>query len=182
MSKYSWSLVGMLLVALGATAACSKSSPPAGPDAAGAASTGPSEEGKKFLLAEEPAGALQVHEARESAQDQQEVVVVGRIGGDVDPWVAEAAAFSIVDNKLVPCSERPGDTCPTPWDYCCDHNDLPTHKVLVKLVDDAGQVLPVDARKLLGVKALQTVVVRGRGQKDAAGNLVVLAKGIHVKR
>ena len=38
-----------------------------------------------------------------------------------------------------------------------------------------------DARKLLGVKELQTVVVRGRAKRDEAGNVIVLADGLHVR-
>ena len=57
---------------------------------------------------------------RKDAKDRQEVVVVGRIGGRVNPWIKGAAAFSIVDRSLKPCNEIEGDTCKTPWDYCCE--------------------------------------------------------------
>ena len=141
-----------------------------------------SQQGRQYLLAKEPNGALSVSDAVKQADDGQEVVLVGRIGGEVDPWVEDMAAFTIVDTKLVPCNERPGDTCETPWDYCCDQNDLPTSSAAIKLVDEHGKVVSESARKLLALKELQTVVVRGRAQRGAEGSLVVLADGLFIKR
>ena len=155
--------------------AAQPSSQPAAPQAAASA------EGEKFLLAEEPAGAADVRAAREKAQDNEEVVVVGRIGGSENPWVAGRAAFSIVDRSLLACSDREGDNCPYPWDYCCETDKLPTSTAMVKVVDDNGTLVAADARELLGVKELQTVVVRGKAQRDEAGNLTVLASSLYIK-
>lgn len=82
---------------------------------------------------------------------------------------------------LKPCNEKDDDACPTPWDYCCDVDDLPANKAMVKVVDGSGNTVATDARKLLGLKELQTVVVRGRAKGDEAGNLTVLADGIFVR-
>ena len=71
-------------------------------------------DGMKFVLVEEPADAKSVDEVRETAKDGDDVVIVGRIGGDRDPWVADRAAFLIVDPSRIPCSERKGDSCKTP--------------------------------------------------------------------
>src|SRR5687767_11941810 len=95
------------------------------------------EAGSDFLLTEEPSGAIDVLAARKDAKDQQDVVVVGRIGGRPNPWIEGMAAFPIVDRSLKPCSEIEGDTCATPWDYCCEPQ-LPQATALVTLVDDAG--------------------------------------------
>jgi hypothetical protein len=109
------------------------------------------------------------------------VLVVGRIGGSKNPWIEGRAAFSIVDRSLRACSDIEGDNCPFPWDYCCETSKLPTSTALVKIVDDGGQVVAADARELLKVKELQTVVVRGKAQRDEAGNLTVLASGLYIK-
>jgi hypothetical protein len=53
---------------------------------------------------------------------------------------------------------------------------------LVKVVDENGLLLQADARELLDVKELSTVVVRGTAQRDEAGNLTVLASGVFVKQ
>ena len=145
------------------------------------ASSAPSPEGSAYRLASEPAGAKGVKETRKSAKDAEEVTLVGRIGGDVNPWVEGQAAFLVVDSKLKPCSEKGDDGCATPWDYCCDTDLLPGSKAMIKVVDQSGKPVATDARKLLGVKELQTVVVHGRAKRDEAGNLTVLADGVFVR-
>ena len=39
-----------------------------------------------------------------------------------------------------------------------------------------------DARELLNVKELSTVVVKGKAQRDKAGNLNILASGVYIKK
>lgn len=133
-----------------------------------------------YLLKEEPQGAQDVLAARKDAKDQQEITVVGRIGGRVDPWIKSLAAFSIVDRSLKPCNEIEGDTCETPWDYCCEPN-LADATVLVTFVDDQGQVIKQAARELLPVEELSTVVVQGKAKRDDAGNVTILASKLFVK-
>jgi len=130
------------------------------------------------LLKSQPADAKPVGELRASVADGAAVTILGRIGGDTNPWVEGRAAFTIVDPKLEPC--HPDEGCPTPWDYCCSTDQLPTHRALIKIVDGAGDTIEQDARKLLGVKELQTVMVRGQAKRDTAGNLTVLASGVYV--
>lgn len=134
-----------------------------------------------YRLTEEPADAMGVKEARDAIKDEQEVTLVGRIGGDVDPWVEGQAAFLIVDSELKPCNEQDDDGCATPWDYCCDMDLLPERKAMIKVVDKAGKTIATDARKLLNVKESQTVVVHGHAKRDDAGNLTVLADGVFVR-
>jgi hypothetical protein len=132
-----------------------------------------------YLVNEEPAGAVGVADARESKEAATEITVVGRIGGSAKPFVDGAAAFTIVDPKVPHCSDEEG--CPTPWDYCCQTAELPTSTALIKVVDPQGQLVTQDARKLLGVKELAMVVVRGKAERDAEGNLTVLADHVFVK-
>jgi hypothetical protein len=148
----------------------------------GTASSADSVAGSQYLLDEEPTGAQDVVAAREGAKDGDDVLVVGRIGGSGNPWIEGKAAFSIVDGSLKACSDIPGDQCETPWDYCCETDKLPSATALVKVVDDDGDLVKTDARDLLKVKPLSTVVVRGKAQRDDAGNLTVLARGVYVKK
>jgi hypothetical protein len=133
----------------------------------------------RYLLDKEPAGAAEVMAARKDATDGQDVVVVGRIGGRVDPWVKDSAAFSLVDRSLKPCSEMPGDMCPTPWDYCCE-STLPESTVLVLVHDADGKLVKTDAQQLLGVTELDTVVVEGRAKRDKDGNVSIVASKMYV--
>lgn len=136
---------------------------------------------EKYLLQTEPAGAKSVKESRDSAKDGDEVVVVGHIGGDPKPWVEGRAAFWIVDSSIKPCP--PGEGCPTPWDCCCvAKEDLLKAMATVKVVDDQGQTVLVDARKLLGVKESATVVVHGKAKRDDKGNLTVLTDKLFVRQ
>jgi hypothetical protein len=151
----------------------------ASPDAT-APTTAVSAQDGEYVLKSEPENAAGVIATRQEAQDGDEVVVVGRIGGSENPWIDGRAAFSIVDSSLQACSDRPGDACPVPWDYCCETDKLPEATALVKVVDDQGKLAPTDARELLGVKELQTVVVRGKAQRDETGNLTILASGVYV--
>ena len=71
-------------------------------------------DGSKYLLNSEPDDAMDVIKVRKEAKDDENIVIVGRIGGSENPWVEGRAAFSIVDPSLKPCE----DGCPKPWDYC----------------------------------------------------------------
>jgi len=139
-----------------------------------------------FLLTAEPENAVNVKAARESAQDQDDVAIVGRIGGSAEPWVKGRAAFYIVDPTLLACSDEKEDgeicSCPTPWDYCCETDKLPDAMVLVKFVDGGGAIVKHDAKENFGVKELDTVVIRGKAERDDAGNMTVLATKMFVRK
>jgi hypothetical protein len=136
----------------------------------------------KYLLASEPAGAKSIIEFKKEAKDGEEIVIVGRIGGSEKPFTGRAA-FTIIDRKYKPCNEIEGDNCPTPWDYCCTPPDeLAKATVLVKLVDSAGKTLPDDAKAMLDIKELQTVVVKGQVRRDEGNSISVIASGIYIKK
>ena len=128
-----------------------------------AAESQPKSVDKTFLLEKAPQRAAEVAATRKDAKDQQEVVVVGRVGGRKSPWVKNAAAFSIVDRSMKACNERPGDTCPTPWDFCCEA-DLPKSTVLVLIQDADGKLIKKDARELLGREGTRHGVHSGQSQ------------------
>ena len=137
-----------------------------------------------YLLPESPEGALNIKAARESIKDNDAVVVVGRIGGGVNPWVDECAAFMIVDCSLLACSDNKEVgahvSCPTPWDYCCETDKLPNAMAFVQFSDEEGNVIRKDARELFDLKELQTITVRGIAKRDDAGNLKIIADGLFV--
>lgn len=135
-----------------------------------------------YILAEEPDGAEGVIAVREAAKDGDEILITGRIGGELKPFVDGFVAFSIVDDSLKACSDIEGDLCQTPWDYCCETEKLPGAMTLVKFVDADGQLIEGSARDMLNVSELTTVVVKGKAQRDDAGNLVVLADSVYVKK
>jgi hypothetical protein len=140
---------------------------------------------QKFLLAAEPEGAVGVVEARQNATDQpQPMVLVGRVGaGGEGMWDPKRAAFVVADpaataEELAHAHADHHDNCP----FCKKKGQSPPQlTALVQLLNEAGDVIPVDARKLLALKERQLVVVRGTGQIDALGNLIVTADGIYTR-
>lgn len=135
-----------------------------------------------YLLTAEPKDPASVIRVREEAANGDEVLLVGCIGGSSNPWIEGRAAFTIVDSSLESCNEKMDDKCPTPWDYCCETDKLPTASALIKFVDDSDRVIKADSKTLFGVRELSTVVIKGTAQRDDADNLTILASGIFVKK
>lgn len=167
----SLSLVGIAIV-------CASTSAPVFAQNAAAVPTNRPTIDEHFLIKEEPAKATAVIAVHNNAKDQQDVLVVGRIGGKKNPWIRNVAAFPIVDQSLQSCDQK-GHNCPSPWDYCCSTN-LSKSMVLVIFVDEKGEPIKKDARELLGVKELDTVVVQGKTRRDKAGNVVIMASKLHI--
>ncbi|MCM2369176.1 hypothetical protein [Aporhodopirellula aestuarii] len=133
----------------------------------------------QYLAESEPADAIPVGEAREATEDGQDVTLVGLIGGSSEPFVEGIAAFTIVDPKVPFCAADEG--CPTPWDYCCTQDQVKDNIATVKIVDESGNPVAQDARKMLSVKELSTVVVKGTAKRDDQGNLTVAANQVFVR-
>ncbi len=137
--------------------------------------------GEQYRLAVEPEGVQSILQVREESKNGDDVVLVGRIGGDAQPWVEGRAAFSLVDLSARACSDIPGHVCSTPWDYCQERDKLVKGKTLIKFVGEDGKPVATDARELLGVKELDTLVVQGKVQRDDSGNLTILASKVFVR-
>ena len=172
------SLNGMFTVLLSVVVGCSVVGCSSSDDAQDA-ETNTASVDSRYLADSEPAGAMPVGDARVSVKDAESVTLVGRIGGSTEPFVEGLAAFTIVDLKVPHCPPEEG--CPTPWDYCCTQDQVKDNIATVKIVDDAGSPVGDDARKLLGVKELTTVVVEGTAKRDDAGNLTVAATRVFVR-
>jgi hypothetical protein len=134
----------------------------------------------RYLVQTEPEGAVAVGDARRSVEDEQMITLVGTIGGSSEPFVDGIAAFTIVDPKVPYCA--PDEGCPTPWDYCCTQDQVKDNIATVKVVDKGGNPVAEDARGLLGVKELSTVVVKGKAIRDEQGNLTIAASEVFVRK
>jgi hypothetical protein len=162
----------LLVLALAFAASCSHE--------AHSSSAPASDVPESFFLASPPA-ARTVADVITSAKDGDEVVVIGRVGGARKVFVDGFAAFSIVDATVQPCGSAKMDECQTPWDYCCDAPEvMAKNTVSVELMLD-GKPLKATARSFHGLDHLKTVVVTGKVVRDDAGNVRVLATGLHVQ-
>jgi hypothetical protein len=149
--------------------------------------------GEKYRLASEPTAAQSIVEARGALEGQssaQDVVLVGRIDGLSQPtWDPQRAAFMLADLSLkakADSGDEAHDETPKHDAENCPFCKAKTKKELaglamVEVVDEQGTVPKVDARELLGLKDGQVVVVRGQGQVDDLGNMVVRASGLFVR-
>jgi hypothetical protein len=125
----------------------------------------------QYLVTTEPADAMPVGEAREKTEDGQEVTLVGLIGGSSKPFVDGLAAFTIVDPKVPYCAD----------DYCCQTAAVKENIATIKVVDEAGKAVTGNAKELLNVNELSTVVVQGKAKRDDQGNLTVATSKIFVR-
>ncbi len=152
---------------------------------------------QQLVLAEEPAGAASIADAREqthpsspdgeppaSSSQGEEIVVVGRIhAGEFEPWAKGEAAFLI--SEALPDSAHEGspDHDPANCPFCRRRAEkAESVTALIQFRDEQGNVVPIDARELLGVEQNQIVVVRGRGHVDQLGVLIIAADGIHIRK
>lgn len=175
----SWKSLAALTVTACLIAGCGKSSPGEKTAKSPTSSTSTTPD-SSYLLADKPADAQGVGAAREKVKDAEDVTLVGRIGGSHKPFVDGIAAFTIVDPNVAHCAADEG--CPTPWDYCCTQDQVKDNIASVRVVDAAGKPVSQGAKDLLGVKELDTVIVRGKAQRDDAGNLVVLADKVYIDK
>jgi hypothetical protein len=157
-------------IAIAVVTGCAKPNPPS-------ASAGPI---PNVLLSQEPAGAVEVLDARDEAKDGEPIVLVGRLGGGLKPWIDGRAAFLLVDTRILPSCDEDGHQCEAGCPDCA--KEMLAASTMVKFLGSDGKVLAVDARDLLKAKEESTVVVRGIASRDPTGNLSIAAEGVFVRR
>ncbi|MFO7725881.1 MAG: hypothetical protein R6V45_10065 [Oceanipulchritudo sp.] len=152
------------------------------PESSGGAANGNASAAPEFVLASPPAGPVGVVESLSAAESGGTITVTGRVGGMASPITAGYAAFVLADEGLVFCDEIEGDSCPQPWDACCeDPEKIKASRVLVQFVDEAGMPLPVDLREITDLKENRRVTVKGRfAGHSTPGNPVIFAEGFHI--
>lgn len=138
-----------------------------------------------LVLAEEPAGALTLAQAKAKLNTTpQPVVIAGRIGAKgMDPFLEGKASFSLLEIPTDDHAAKPGhnaDDCPF-----CKKRNANSPLAAVQFLGTDGKPIPVDARKLFGVQKGSDVVIRGTGVFDPKLGIPVLqitADGIHVRK
>jgi len=138
--------------------------------------------GQRFVLAEEPSGALGILDYRESKPEPGDVSLIGRVGLEQLKWSNQSAMFVITD---------PSEALEADGQHQCNDENCPFCKAkaaghpsraIVMLIGEDGQVPAIAARKLLPLEDGQTVVVSGRAEINEQGDLVVHATGLYLRR
>jgi hypothetical protein len=135
----------------------------------------------RFILKSEPSGAVTPTQVMETQAGYGPITLVGRVdAGEFDPFEPGQASFML--SQLPDADHAGGD--PDHADNCpfCKRKLEKAPKVVVKILESGGEVMPVDARELLGIAKGDTLVVRGNGQYSEAVNLVeITADGVFRK-
>ena len=153
----------------------------AGADGSSESAGGSGEPGARpaWLLASEPAGAVDVGAARGSAEPGDRVAVRGRIGGRVEPISEGLGVFVMVDPAIPTCAELEDDHCPTPWDYCCEPKDSLNANTAAVRIMPGGELVEADL-VALGLEPTDTVIVEGVvGEGSGVDVLVIDAEGVY---
>ncbi len=134
-----------------------------------------------LIVAEQPAGAVGVIEARKSAKVGNHVAIIGRIGGTRSPFVSNRAIFTIVDQTMKSCIEMDDDEhCPRPWDYCCeDKSVLAKSMASIEINDENGKPLALALESEGTFKPLMLIAVDGTLQSTEGGSFVVRADHVY---
>jgi len=137
-----------------------------------------------LFLDREPDGARPLRAVKESARPGDEVTFRARIGGREKPFADDRAVMVVIDPSLPSCADVEGDSCPVPWDYCCETPEsLVANTATVQLVDADGEPLAASLEGRDGLDKLAWITVVGTVQnKDDTGLFVVNASGLFVDR
>ncbi|MEM7624922.1 MAG: hypothetical protein AAF333_04780 [Planctomycetota bacterium] len=130
-----------------------------------------------WRLEEAPADPMNVAEAKAAAVPGESIIVVGKIGGRLDPITPESGLFIIMDTSIASCDELPGDNCATPWDYCCETpGDIAANAATVQLRDEAGQPISLGEEDLSPLDRVVVVGTIAPGATDES--LIIHATGL----
>ena len=134
-----------------------------------------------FVLAKQPEGAKPVEAVKETAKAGEQVLIRGRIGGSVSPFVEGRAIFTLMGAGLKACSENPDDHCKTPWDYCCETPEaIAKHSATIQVVDAAGAPLRTGLKSVGGMKELSEIIVQGTVKEAKDKVMIINATGVFV--
>ena len=136
-----------------------------------------------LFLNERPKDAKELRDAKAAAKRGDRITFTARIGGRAAPFVKDRALCTIIDTRLRSCDEIPGDTCPKPWDYCCEPKEsLKANVATMQVVGADGKPLKIAIEGANGLKPLSRITVTGTVAEVADGMLVVNADGIFIEK
>jgi hypothetical protein len=176
-------LAAILALAAGALIGCDGDDAPAAPTSPQPTATDASAAlPANLFLDKAPENVQELAAAKKSAKAGDDVIIRGRVAGQKDPIAANRAILTLLDAAVNTCERMPGDTCPTPWDACCEPREtLQANTATIQVVDAAGRPLKTGLRGVGGIEPLKELVVVGKVKSQDATTLVIDATAIYVK-
>jgi len=91
------------------------------------------------------------------------------------PFTQSKAMFILGDDSLKTCDEIPGDSCPTPWDVCCeDPRKISSSTLSVQILDENGSLLSGTLQGVAGIEPGKRVKVQGTVSANSYTKAMVL--------
>lgn len=136
-----------------------------------------------FYTEEAPSGARQISETIADPVPGREIVLSGEVMGRTEPFVPGRGMVTLGDpTRITPCNRIEGDTCPTPWDNCCDDPEVLKKSVAtIQFLDEGGRVMKSGLKGYRGIKELSFLTVKGTiAEGSNPNNLLINAEAFHV--
>ncbi|WP_231602640.1 hypothetical protein [Neorhodopirellula pilleata] len=137
----------------------------------------------EYLLAERPAEVSSLSDAAESlGGETKPMTLIGKIdAGDFPAFEADSATFMLSE---LPADGHGADD-PEHEDNCpfCKRRAANAPKAIVQIVDGEGNVIPTDARQLIGLNQGDKIIAVGEASFDEAVNAItVKCQKVHAIR
>lgn len=159
--KTNWIIIAMLIAGTSLFSGCGSK------EATESAETSKPSNGNSFADLFAPVGAEEaetITALRAKAKPGEQVTLVGKVMGMMEPFVPNRAAFVAGDEETLVSCELLGDEnhCPTPWDVCCeDPGKIRASTATIQVVNENGDVIKQEIRGVNGLKELSRIRVRG---------------------
>ena len=135
-----------------------------------------------FKFSEDLGASISVCEFRETNNTTKDYIVEGFIGGRKNPFAENRAIFILGDNTLETCDEKSDDSCPTPWDVCCeDRNKILSSTISVQILDANGSIINGTLQGVSGIDSGKKIKISGKlNTKSTAEAIIMNAEAIQI--
>ena len=135
-----------------------------------------------FKFSEDLGASISVCEFRDTNDTTKDYIVEGFIGGRKNPFAENRAIFILGDNTLETCDEKSNDSCPTPWDVCCeDRKKILSSTISVQVLEVDGSIIKGSLKGVSGIDSGKKIKIRGKlNTKSTAEAIILNAEAIQI--